>query len=104
MWTLELVRFISTKVHCVRIYVDDILGEIPDSVSDDDYDKIEEAYLSFRKFFTDKLKGSGGGKIPSWYIIKSGKVVACEGYSLITDFQGRESDVAHKIEKAVLGN
>ena len=95
------MRALSTRIHCVRIFVDVILDEVPEDVSDEDYDVIETDYLQFRRDFYKNLKTPYDSKAPSWYVIKDGKVVLCEGYSKIPQFQGREEEIAQNIEKAI---
>ena len=83
------------------MFVDDILNDVPDDVSDEDYDLIETAFLDFRRIFTKNLKPPHNGKAPSWYVIKNGSVILCEGYDNIPQFQGRENEIAKMIETAV---
>jgi len=83
------------------MYVDDILDNVPEDVSDEDYDVIETAFLDFRRLFTNNLKAPYNGKAPSWYVVVKGEIVLCEGYAEIPDFQGRESEIASMLEQAV---
>lgn len=83
------------------MYVDEILNEVPDDVSDEDYDVIETAFLDFRRIFTKTLLPPHDCKAPSWYVIKDGQVILCEGYEKIPEFQGREHEIASMIENAV---
>ncbi|MCD4656773.1 MAG: hypothetical protein K8S87_04445 [Planctomycetes bacterium] len=74
---------------------------MPDDVSDEDYDLIETAFLDFRRIFTKNLSEPYDSKAPSWYIIKNGQVILCEGYEKIPEFQGREQEIAAIIENAI---
>ena len=84
------------------MYVDQLLGNVPDEISDEDYEKIESSFLAFRKIFTNTLhEPYNKSKAPSWYVIVGGQVVTCEGYYEIPEFQGRETEIATLIESAL---
>ena len=101
VWSLELIRAASLKMHCVRIYVDTILGEIPEDVSDEDYEQIETGYYDFMDYFAENLAPPTNARVPSWYIIKNGEIIAGEGYDSIPLFQGRGLEIANIITDAI---